>query len=160
MSLDTRTREIDADLRARGYRLTPRRLVVVEVLAAHDGHLTVEDILSEVKSRHPSTNKTTVYRTLELLRELGMVVVTDLGGGKLEYELVGRPHHHLICEECGARIEVEDRFLEPLRQSLWEQYGFCTNLDHFALFGVCPQCNPNGASKVIRKTASTLLDQR
>jgi len=137
---NTRTAEIDRELRARGCRLTPRRLMVVEVLAAHEGHLTVEDILCGVQATYPIVNKTTVYRTLELLQQLGMVVVTDLGGGCLEYELLSRPHHHLICEKCHARIEVEDRFLEPLRASLLEHYGFSTNLDHFALFGVCPEC--------------------
>ena len=72
--------------------------------------------------------------------EDGTATFTDLGGGSLEYELVSRPHHHLICEKCHARIEVEDRFLEPLRASLLEHYGFSTNLDHFALFGICPEC--------------------
>jgi len=138
--LAAKTSEIDIDLRAKGYRLTPRRLMVVEVLAEHGGHLTVEDILCEVRARHPGTNKTTVYRTLELLQELGVVVMTDMGGGRLEYELLSRPHHHLICERCHERIEVEDRFLEPLRTSLLQNYGFLTNLDHFALWGVCPGC--------------------
>ena len=53
--------------------------------------------------------KTTVYRTLELLSESGMVAITDLGSGRLEYELADRPHHHLICEKCGARIEASTR---------------------------------------------------
>ena len=144
---NTRTAEIDRELRARGYRLTPRRLMVVKVLSAHGGHLTVEDILARVREAHPLTNKTTVYRTLELLSELGMVVVTNLGSGRLEYELVSQPHHHLICERCNVQVEVEDRFLEPLRQSLSEHYGFYTNLDHFALFGICPDCkSPETAS--------------
>jgi Fur family ferric uptake transcriptional regulator len=134
------TSEIDSELQARGYRLTPRRLMVVEVLASHGGHLTVDEILSEVAVRHPSTNKTTVYRTLEFLSTLGMVATTDLGMGRLEYELQRHPHHHLICEKCHTRIEVEDSFLEPLRTRLLERYGFITNLDHFALFGICPDC--------------------
>ena len=115
--------------------------MVVEVLAEEGGHMMVDDILVRVKARYPKTNKTTVYRTLELLSALGMVAVTDLGSGRMEYELVQHPHHHLICEKCGTRIEVEDRLLEPLRQSLWQEYGFCTNLDHFALFGTCPGCS-------------------
>lgn len=138
--MGSRTEAVDEELRAKGHRLTPRRLMVVEVLAARPGHATVEEILADVKQRYPQINKTTVYRTLELLRELGIVVVTDLGGGRMEYELVTQPHHHLICERCGARIQVEDRFLEPLRKSLLDNYGFLTNLDHFALFGICPQC--------------------
>jgi Fur family ferric uptake transcriptional regulator len=136
----SKTAEVDRELRARGYRLTPRRLMVVEVLSRNGGHVTGEEILAEVKALHPSTNKTTVYRTLELLSALGIVAVTDLGSGKLEYELLDKPHHHLICEVCQMRIEVEDELLEPLRASLMERYGFTTNLDHFALFGVCPEC--------------------
>lgn len=139
--MSTKTGEIDQELRARGYRFTPRRLMVVEVLAERCGHLTVDEILAAVQARYPNTNKTTVYRTLELLSQLGFVDVTDLGSGRLEYEIVTQPHHHLICERCQARIEVEDSFLEPLRQSLLQHYGFLTNLDHFALFGVCPACN-------------------
>ena len=136
----TRTAEIDYQLRQKGHRLTPRRLMVVQVLAEQGDHLTVEAILSAVQKRLPSTNKTTVYRTLELLNEMGFVLVTDLGSGRLEFELAGHPHHHLICERCSVRTEVEDRFLEPLRASLLEHYGFSTNLHHFALFGTCPQC--------------------
>ena len=123
--------------------------MVVEVLVTHEGHLTVEDILREVQALHPSTNKTTVYRTLELLQHLGLVVVTDLGSGRLEYELATRPHHHLICEQCDDRIEVDDSLLQPLRTDLLERYGFYTNLDHFALFGVCPACKAkSGGAKI------------
>jgi Fur family ferric uptake transcriptional regulator len=138
--VDDKTAEIDNELRAKGYRLTPRRLMVAEVLAGHEGHLTMDEILSKVTERHPSTNKTTVYRTLELLSSLGMVAVTDLGMGRLEYELQSHRHHHLICEKCHNRIEVDDSFLEPLRESLHEQYGFNANLGHFALFGICAGC--------------------
>lgn len=138
--LQATTVEIDHELRLQGHRLTPRRLMVAEVLASRGGHLTVEEILDEVKSRHPSTNKTTVYRTLELLSALGLVATTDLGSGRLEYELVSQPHHHLICERCNMRVEVEDSFLQPLREGLLRRYGFSTNLHHFAFFGVCPEC--------------------
>lgn len=131
---------IDLELRAHGHRLTPRRLMVVEILAEQGGHITGEEILDRVRSQHPSTNKTTVYRTLELLSTLGVVAVTDLGSGKLEYEIVGHPHHHLICEQCELRVEVDDDLLEPLRTGLLQRYGFTASLDHFAMFGVCPEC--------------------
>jgi Fur family ferric uptake transcriptional regulator len=138
--LDKRTSEIDQRLRAQGHRLTGRRLMVVQALSKHSGHLTVENILENIRQEYPSTNKTTVYRTLELLSTLGMVAVTDLGGGKMEYELVGDPHHHLICYKCGTQAEVDDCFFQPLRESLLKQYGFYANLDHFAMFGLCPAC--------------------
>jgi Fur family ferric uptake transcriptional regulator len=145
--LDTQTNRINSELIARGHRLTPRRLMVVEVLASASGHVTGDDILSSIRHRYPSTNKTTVYRTLELLNTLGMVAVTNLGGGKMEYELVKDRHHHLICSHCGAQTEVDDHLFEPLRASLLARYGYLTNLDHFALFGLCPYCRaltPNG----------------
>jgi Fur family ferric uptake transcriptional regulator len=116
--------------------------MVVEVLARSRGHVTGDDILCAVRERYPVTNKTTVYRTLDLLAELGIVAVTDLGMGRLEYELAEHPHHHLICERCRARIEVDDDLLEPLRASLHGRYGFTANLEHFALFGICPDCAP------------------
>ena len=138
--MDATTVQVDRELRARGHRLTPRRLMVVDVLSRHGGHVTVDSILDEVQARYPSTNKTTVYRTLELLSALGLVNVTDLGSGRLEYELVRHPHHHLICERCGTQTEVEDCVFDSLRDSLRQQYGFAPNLGHFALFGVCPEC--------------------
>ncbi len=144
--LDPKVEDINRELQAHGHRLTPRRLGVVEVLSAQDGHLTGEEILERVKRRHPSTDKTTVYRTLELLSNLGMVVVTDMGSGRMEYELTSHPHHHLICERCNTRIEVADSVFEPLREKLLQEYGFYTNLDHFALFGICPSCKANEAS--------------
>ena len=104
-------------LRKRGYRLTPQRHMILSVIQEANEHLSVEQITERVQQYNPHVSLSTVYRTLELLRELGVVVMTDLGSGKLEYELVNRPHHHLICEKCHARIEVEDRFLEPLRTS-------------------------------------------
>jgi Fe2+ or Zn2+ uptake regulation protein len=135
-----KARDIDLELRARGHRLTPRRLMVAEVLSDAGGHMAMDEILARVQARYPSTNKTTVYRTLELLSSLGIVDVTDLGSGRLEYELSRHPHHHLICEKCGAQTEVEDRFFDPLRLSLRDEYGFVPNLGHFALFGLCPEC--------------------
>ena len=139
-TLDNETAKINVELLARGHRLTPRRLMVVEALARRT-HLTVDEILAEIQKLHPSTNKSTVYRTLDLLSSLGFVNITDLGGGRLEYELSRHPHHHLICERCGTQTEVEDHFFDPLRDSLQAHYGFTPNLGHFALFGTCPKCS-------------------
>ena len=80
----SRTVAIDRELRARGHRVTPRRLVVVSVLTASKGHVTGDEVLLKVKALNPSTNKTTVYRTLTWLSDRGFVAVTDLGSGGLE----------------------------------------------------------------------------
>jgi Fur family ferric uptake transcriptional regulator len=133
--------ELNTILLGRGVRLTPQRLMVREVLAAHAGsHITADKILAAVVAHYPYVDKTTVYRTLDLLREHSLVVMTDLGGGKLEYELVSQPHHHIVCKQCGYTVELDDTTLDPLRRLVEQQYGFQPCFDHFALFGVCAAC--------------------
>ena len=133
--------ELNTILLGRGVRLTPQRLMVLEVLATHAGsHITADKILAAVVAHYPYVDKTTVYRTLDLLREHSLVVMTDLGGGKLEYELVSQPHHHIVCKQCGYTVELDDATLDPLRRLVEQQYGFQPCFDHFALFGVCRAC--------------------
>lgn len=133
--------ELQETLRRAGQRLTPQRMMVLAALAEGEGHLTAEEIYELVRRGYPYVNLSTVYRTLDLLVDLGLVVDTDLGEGVRQFELVGgRPHHHLICRECGATIEIADEVLEPLRRRLREQYCFDARMDHFAIFGLCAEC--------------------
>jgi len=128
-------------LRRAGIRVTPQRLLVLEVLAAHGGHQTAEDILRQAARRYPAINLATIYRTLDLLASVGLVARTDLGAGATYFELVGESrHHHLVCERCGAVGEMDDALLLPLRDRLLEAYGFLADPRHVALFGVCRAC--------------------
>jgi Fur family ferric uptake transcriptional regulator len=139
--MDPRIHQLNQTLLERGVRLTPQRLMVLEVLAEHaGGHITADRVLAAVTQRYPYVDKATIYRTLDLLREHALVVMTDLGGGKLEYELVDVPHHHIICKQCGYTVELDDQALDPLRAVVEQQYGFQPCFDHFALFGVCAAC--------------------
>ena len=140
-------RELHEALRNAGQRLTPQRMMVLSVLAEQGGHMSAEEILALVRQEYPYLNLSTVYRTLDLFVELGLVAQTDLGEGVRRFELVGaHPHHHLICRKCGATIEVGDDLLGPLRQTLQEQFGFAACMDHFAIFGICRSCRdqPDG----------------
>ena len=131
----------------RGVRLTPQRLMVLEVLTAHAGeHITADQILAAVTAHYPYVDKTTIYRTLDLLREHSLVVMTDLGGEKFEYELVAEPHHHIICKTCGQRVELDDTLLDPLRALVTERTGFQPCFNHFALFGICQTCQAAAAT--------------
>ncbi|MBL8126159.1 MAG: transcriptional repressor, partial [Chloroflexia bacterium] len=71
---------------------------------------------------------------------LGLVSVTDLGGGARQYELLDQPHHHLICHRCGGAIEMDDDLVEPMREAIRARYGFAPQVDHLALFGFCAEC--------------------
>jgi Fur family ferric uptake transcriptional regulator len=103
--------------------------------------MTAEEVMRWAAPRSSGLNLATVYRTLELLVSLGMVAQTDLGGEATAYELVGgAPHHHLVCEQCGAVIEMDDSLFQALRADVLRRYGFDAHSRHIALFGVCRDC--------------------
>ncbi|HUS15556.1 MAG TPA: transcriptional repressor [Chloroflexia bacterium] len=131
---------------ASGVRLTPQRFMVREAIVAQPGHTTADQVLATVQTRYPHVNKTTVYRTLELLSDLGMVAITHMGGNQAAYELVEVPHHHLICKECGWLIDLPDATLNPLRELVEQEHGFRPCLDHFTLFGICRECRTEAAA--------------
>lgn len=127
-------------LRARGLRLTAQRQLILE--AVHDlGHATPEQVLTAVREVAAGVNITTVYRTLELLEELGLVTHTHLSHGSPTYHAVGEQQHvHLVCRGCGAVDEVTPEMLRPLAEQLAAQRGFATDIQHVALFGLCASC--------------------
>ncbi len=138
---DAQSDDYVARLRRLRVRVTPQRLLVLEALAAHGGHMTADAVLQWAVERYPALNLATVYRTLDLLISLGLVAQTDLGSGVTHFELVGEsPHHHLVCERCGAVEEMDAALFVPLQQRLLERYGFRSNPRHVALFGLCHDC--------------------
>ena len=126
-------------LRRAGQRVTPQRLVILGALLP-GGHMAADDVFARVERQLPGVNRSTVYRTLDLFSELGLVSVTDLGGGARQYELLDQPHHHLICHQCGEAIEMADDLVEPMRKAIRDRYGFAPQVDHLALFGICDAC--------------------
>ena len=129
------------ELRQRGYRLTPQREMIVEAVAQAGQHVTAEQVFEQVQARVSAVNVATVYRTLDLLVELGLVSRADLGGGKITYAppLHG-PHCHLVCRRCGRVIEASYDLVAPLEKQFREQYGFSAELHHLAIFGLCADC--------------------
>ncbi|OGO03560.1 MAG: hypothetical protein A2Y60_05515, partial [Chloroflexi bacterium RBG_13_54_9] len=111
-------------LKEKGYRLTLPRLAILEILHELGGHVSAEDIYRRVQAEHPTVNKSTVYRTLELLKSLGLVVETDFGGERLYYHHAeSGHHHHLVCRTCGRVLEMDESVLEPLAARIREEYG-------------------------------------
>jgi len=131
-----------ARLRRVGQRATPQRLVILGALQPGE-HLSADDIFARVEPQLPGVNRSTVYRTLELFRDLGLVSMTDLGGGARQFELFDAPHHHLICHRCGHQMELDDALVEPLRAAIRARYDFTPGIDHLALFGFCTGCEPD-----------------
>ena len=128
-------------LRQAGQRVTPQRLVILGALTLGE-HLSADEVFARVEPLLPAVNRSTVYRTLELFRDLGLVSETDLGGGVRQFELLDRRHHHLICRSCGHVLELDDALIAPLREAIRDRYAFAAGIDHLALFGRCAGCEP------------------
>ena len=128
------------NLKKKGYKLTPQRRAIVDVIIEKEGeHLTAEEIYDEVKKVCPDIGLATVYRTVLLLEEVGVIFKLDLNDGCSRYELAHR-HHHLVCNECKAVYEVQDDLLEELEERIETTYGFRI-LDHSVkFFGICAKC--------------------
>src|SRR6476469_9707793 len=134
-----------AELRARGYRLTPQRQLVLEAVGKL-GHGTPEEIAAEVRQTAAAVNISTVYRTLELLEELGLVQHTHLGHGAPTYSIQSDDDHvHLVCRDCGAVDEIESALLEDVVRRLSSERGFSVDVGHFAVFGRCAACIETGS---------------
>ena len=134
--------DLHEPLRARGYRITPQRQLVLDAVVALQ-HGTPDEICAEVQRTAPGVNLSTVYRALELLEELGLVTHAHLGHGAPTYHASGAIDHlHLVCRVCGAVIETDVALAESLVGMLAERHGFETDVAHFAIYGRCQGCAP------------------
>ena len=133
--------ELISRLRGQGFRLTPQRMMILSAIEDGNGHICAEEIYAKVTAKYPHVNISTVYRTLELLKKLGMVIETDLGDGRLRYHSTDKGHHHhLVCTECGAIIDIDESTLARLQDVLLNRYKFSAELKHVAIFGLCEKC--------------------
>ena len=136
-----KTGDTVSKLSRQGYRLTPQRLMILEAVDGADDHISTEEIYMQVCDQYPNLNISTVYRTLELLKELGLVTETDLGDGRVRYHSIKKGHHHhLVCHKCGNIIDMDESVLSPLKAALSRDYGFDAELRHLAIFGLCSKC--------------------
>lgn len=136
-------RDLAAELREHGYRMTPQRLMVVAALQEVGEHFSAEDVHALARRTYPDLHISTVYRTFDLLEAEGFLTKTtgDFGDGLARYHLAERGHHHhLVCLECGAVIEVNESVLHLLEEVLLRDHGFQLDVEHLALHGRCARC--------------------
>lgn len=133
--------EVREELQELGYRLTPQRQLILTAIHESDDHISAEEIHTRVCAKYPHVNISTVYRTLELLKNLGLVTETDLDSGRYRYHYADKGHHHhLICEKCNAIIDVDESLFLPIQHTLFMEYGFRANMNHLTIFGRCTKC--------------------
>jgi Fur family ferric uptake transcriptional regulator len=135
------SQDLKAALRQSGLRMTPQRQLIIDAVASMRGHVSVEQVYQTVIRQFPDVNITTVYRTLEVFEDLGVVRHTHFHDGVAQYQRTDEPpHHHMVCTRCGADAELELSLLEPLGEELRLRYGFQADLTHAAIVGLCRTC--------------------
>jgi len=128
-------------LRRAGHKVTPQRMLILRAIRHAKGHISAAQITEQVREAYPFVDVSTVYRTLDVLRRMRMVTMTDMGGADAVFEWAPEePHHHLICSSCGHISQVEHHYFDSLATQLEADYGFAPDLHHFAIFGLCREC--------------------
>lgn len=128
-------------LRRAGHKMTPQRLMIVRALRHAEGHVSAAQIAEQVREVYPFVDVSTVYRTLDVLKRMRLATSTDMGSGDAMFEWAPEePHHHLICTSCDDVAEVQHGYLRDLAGRLQHDFGFAPDLHHFAIFGLCREC--------------------
>ena len=134
--------QLNRYLQRHGLKQTRQREAILDAFLGSSGHITSEQLYEIVREKHPDVGAATVYRTLRLLCEAGLANSHQFGDGVTLYEVEGRHHDHMICNECGTIIEFHDEAIEIAQEKVAEQYGFRLTKHQHILFGDCtrPDC--------------------
>ena len=142
----------DETLRQRGYRLTPQRHLILQILRDEQGHLTIEQLLERARQRYPSSTLSTVYRTLDLLKELQLVREIHFPGEAVAYEaFVEKTHHHLVCRRCGSILHLDISLQRALCEAIQQQFGFHNITIDIMSTGYCNTCWAQQQSSDVHK---------
>ncbi len=130
-----------------GLSMTPQRKLIVETFLETEGHFSAETLWSIVRERVSDVGQATVYRTLKILVDSGLADCFDLGDGVSLYEhAYGHEHHdHLVCMQCGAKVEIFDQTIENRQEEVAGRFGFELTRHRMYLFGLCPKCQKEKA---------------
>ena len=131
-----------SQLRQRGFRFTPQRQAILQVMHLLDAPETAEGILKQASTVTIGINRSTVYRTLEVLSDLGFISVIEAADGQRQYLLLAgeEPHIHLVCQSCGRVIAVSFNRHDSLVKHLWDEHHFKVNPNTFTISGICRDC--------------------
>jgi len=127
-------------LRARGRRITVARRALIEALIAEPGHVTAEELTATMHAQHPDVAESTIYRILDDLEQLGIVVHVHLGHGPAVYHLATGSHVHLVCDDCGGIIELPSAVVDSMAAQLRAAFHFESRFTHFSIGGLCQGC--------------------
>lgn len=132
-------------IKEKGYRLTTQRRYILDaIMENHSEHLSIEELYTEVKKRCPEIGIATIYRTVQILEETGVLAKQNFADGCSRYELVDQSerhnHHHLVCIKCGKVIEIKDDYFDKLEQHIEKDENFVIINHNVTFYGKCKEC--------------------
>lgn len=141
-------KDLRGKLSEHGYKMTPQRKEILQIFIEHKGHMSAEDVYKILREQESEIGLATVYRALDLLSELGILVQIDFGDGCARYELntadpTVHHHHHLICLKCKKVIEFEEDLLDDLEANIAKKSDFQIVNHEVKFFGYCSECRGN-----------------
>jgi Fur family ferric uptake transcriptional regulator len=142
-ALDRLRARLQTYMAKKGLRSTAQRRLIIDTFFEGPSHMTIEDLLTEVRARDRGIGYATVYRTLKLLAECGVASERRFGDGLSRYELAddeSAHHDHLICIGCGKIVEFEEPRIEELQDEVASRYGFEISSHKHEMYGTCPDC--------------------
>ncbi len=138
--MDADSSVLRSRVRGEGRRITLQRQLILDAIRAAGGHVTPNEILRCVSTKMPAVNRTTVYRNLDFLCEMRMVVAAQIGG-RMVYEIAGdEPHHHLVCRHCDRIELIGPKAVKTFFSRIRREQRFSVDMDHLTLFGLCRKC--------------------
>lgn len=135
------TMDYEGVMRRAGHRVTPQRVLILDAVCEGGGHTTLKQTYTRLHRADPSIDRSSVYRTLKLFVELGLVVSATTPDGETVYEIPKpKPHHHMICRRCSREWEIGHEDVEGMIAHLRQRHGFVVESDHLVLHGLCAEC--------------------
>ena len=141
---EKRLAEMLSKIKSRDMRVTPQRLAVLRILAASEGHPSVDEIYKQVKGEFPTTSLATIYKTVSLLKELDEVLELGFPDGSNRYDGNNPvPHPHAICVKCKKIMDPHLAGIDELREEMSRKTGYKILHHRMDFFGFCPECQQN-----------------
>ncbi len=124
--------------------MTPQRRMIIDIIHEKGEHLKAETIITHVQNKMPGVNKSTIYRTLDLLEQAGCVFKTETDDGMVFHHAEEGHHHHLVCQKCGKSIDCEEDLFAPVEENIASRYGYIVEFQHLVIKGLCEDCKRGG----------------
>ncbi|MEM7798981.1 MAG: Fur family transcriptional regulator [Chloroflexota bacterium] len=132
--------DLGEHLRGMGYRLTPQRRLIMDIILESPAALTAQSIYHSAQAHSDRVDQATVYRTLELFQKIGLIYASQKNGQAVYERAAHVPHHHLVCRKCGRIEHLSDHHFQQLIDHLWKEHRFRADINHLTLNGLCEHC--------------------